>query len=131
MWFFFFVLFLDQSGEIGRVHLLASLLVEWQTDHSIMSTPGGVPGGLWAECSGYRTPPRSALLSVAVVPADAGSAGDVFLTHSDTSLCEPLHSAEAGDFTSRGFAVFAEGDGELRPAIDMGNTFRTGCWSPC
>lgn len=52
---FFFVLFLDQSGEIGRVHLLASLLVEWQTDHSIMSTPGGVPGGLWAECSGYRT----------------------------------------------------------------------------
>lgn len=30
-------------------------------------------------------PPRSALLSVAVGLADAGSAGDVFLTHPDTS----------------------------------------------
>lgn len=30
-------------------------------------------------------PPRSALLSVAVEQADAGSAGDAFLTHSDAS----------------------------------------------
>lgn len=101
--------------------------MDGQIDRPITSTPGGVPEGLWAECSGYRTPPRSALLSVAVVPADAGSAGDVFLTHSDTSLFEPLHSAEADVFTSTGFAV---GDGELCPAIDMGTTFRTGCWSP-
>lgn len=30
-------------------------------------------------------PPRSALLSVAAEQADAGSAGDAFLTHSDAS----------------------------------------------
>lgn len=71
--------------------------------------------------------PRSDLLSVAVVPADAGSVGDIFLTQSDTSLCEPLHSAEADVLTSKGFAV---GDGELCPAIDMGDTFLTGWWSP-
>lgn len=101
--------------------------MDGQTGHSIMSIAAGVLEGLWAECSGYRTPPRSALLSVAVVPADAGSAGDVFLMHSDTSLCEPLHSAEPDVLTSKGFAV---GDGELCPAIDMGDTFLTGCWSP-
>lgn len=27
-------------------------------------------------------------------------------------------------------AVSAGGDGELRPAMDMGTTLRTGCWSP-
>ncbi len=37
-------------------------------------------------------PPRSALLSVAAVPADAGSAGDVFLTHSDTSTHRQTHT---------------------------------------
>lgn len=37
-------------------------------------------------------PPRSALVSVAVVPADGGSAGDVFLTHCDTSTQRPTHT---------------------------------------
>lgn len=95
--------------------------------------------------------PRSDLLSVAVVPADAGSVGDIFLTQSDTSLCEPLHSAEADVLTSKGSVAsmkdsgvlsgrgggesslsqqFAVGDGELCPAIDMGDTFLTGWWSP-
>lgn len=92
----------------------------------IRSTPGELLEGLWAERSGYRTPPRSALLSA----AGAGSAGDVFFAHSDASLSELLHSAEADVFISRGFAVGTGGDGELRPAMDMGTTFRSGCWSP-
>lgn len=41
-------------------------------------------------------PPRSALLSVAMVPADAGSAGDVFLTHSDTSTHKHTHRLRGG-----------------------------------
>lgn len=71
-----------------------------KTDGSIMSTPGEVLEGLLAECSGYRTPPRSAL-SVTVVPAAAASAGDVVFTHSD-SLCELFHSAETDVLTSNG-----------------------------
>lgn len=105
-------------------------MADGKTDRSITSTPGGVLEGLWAECSGYRTPPSSALLSVAVLPVDAGSAGDVLLTQSDTSLCELLHSAEADVFMSKGFAGVADGDGVLCPASDNGNTFLTGCWSP-
>lgn len=43
--------------------------------------------------AGQQTyPPKSALLSVAVVPADAGSAGDVFLTQSDTSAHRQTHT---------------------------------------
>lgn len=49
------VVFLDQPGEIGRVHLLSTLSAGGQMDRSIKSTPGGVLVGLWAECNGYRT----------------------------------------------------------------------------
>lgn len=104
-------------------------MVDGQSDCFIMSTPAGDLEDLWAECSGYRTPPSSGLLSV-VLPADEGSAGEVF-TQSDTSFCELLHSADADVLTSKGFAVFEEGNGVICPAIDIGDTFLTGCWSLC
>lgn len=128
--------------------------MDGQLDCSIMSTPGGVVEDLWAECSGYRTPPSSGLLLLlVVVPADGRSAGEV-VAQSDTSLCE-LHSAEADVFASKGsvasmkdsgvrsgrgggesslsqqFAKDGETVGVICPAIDIGDTFLTGCWSPC
>lgn len=92
-----------------------------------MSTPRGVLEGLWAEGSGYRTPPRSTWLTPAVLPSDADTTGDV-LAQSETSFWEQLHSAKADVFTSRGFAGFVEGDGVVCPAIDMGSTFLIDCW---
>lgn len=104
--------------------------MDGQLDCSIMSTPGGVVEDLWAECSGYRTPPSSGLLLLlVVVPADGRSAGEV-VAQSDASLCE-LHSAEADVFASKGFAKDGETVGVICPAIDIGDTFLTGCWSPC
>lgn len=88
-------------------------MVDGQLDCSIMSTPGGVVEDLWAECSGYRTPPSSGLLLLlVVVPADGRSAGEV-VAQSDA------------------FAMDGETVGVICPAIDIGDTFLTGCWSPC
>lgn len=64
---------------------------------------------------------------VVVLPENTESAAVVFLTQSDVSLCGLLHSAEAV-FISKGFAGDGAGGGVFCPAIDMGNTFRMGCW---